>query len=169
MPDILLIHGAAHGAWCWHRVIPALERLGHTARAIDLPGNGDDPTPAAPVTLDLYAGAILTAPRGVGTLISMLVAGRLVGKLDSRLLVVQQNGLIRMVKNDALLPASFYQVANVDPVGEHGCLGTLQPRKMSARKTKKGTGESHWLFYVACCFFPSVGFQYLATITSAVA
>jgi DHA2 family multidrug resistance protein len=31
---------------------------------------------------------ILTAPRGVGTLISMLVAGRLVGKVDSRLLVV---------------------------------------------------------------------------------
>lgn len=31
---------------------------------------------------------ILTAPRGVGTLISMLVAGRLVGKLDSRLLIV---------------------------------------------------------------------------------
>ncbi|WP_300974760.1 DHA2 family efflux MFS transporter permease subunit [Sphingomonas sp. LHG3406-1] len=31
---------------------------------------------------------ILTAPRGVGTLISMLVAGRLVGKIDSRLLVV---------------------------------------------------------------------------------
>ncbi len=31
---------------------------------------------------------MLTAPRGVGTLISMLVAGRLVGKLDSRLLVV---------------------------------------------------------------------------------
>lgn len=31
---------------------------------------------------------VLTAPRGVGTLISMLVAGRLVGKLDSRLLVL---------------------------------------------------------------------------------
>jgi DHA2 family multidrug resistance protein len=31
---------------------------------------------------------ILTAPRGVGTLISMLVAGRLVGKVDSRMLVV---------------------------------------------------------------------------------
>jgi DHA2 family multidrug resistance protein len=31
---------------------------------------------------------ILTAPRGVGTLISMLVAGRLVGKIDSRMLVV---------------------------------------------------------------------------------
>lgn len=31
---------------------------------------------------------VLTAPRGVGTLISMLVAGRLVGRIDSRLLVV---------------------------------------------------------------------------------
>ena len=29
----------------------------------------------------------LTAPRGVGTLISMLVVGRLVGKIDARLLV----------------------------------------------------------------------------------
>ncbi|HVF84209.1 MAG TPA: DHA2 family efflux MFS transporter permease subunit, partial [Sphingomicrobium sp.] len=31
---------------------------------------------------------ILTAPRGVGTLISMLVAGKLIGKVDMRLLVV---------------------------------------------------------------------------------
>jgi DHA2 family multidrug resistance protein len=31
---------------------------------------------------------ILTAPRGIGTLISMLVAGKLVGRVDSRLLVV---------------------------------------------------------------------------------
>lgn len=75
MPDILLIHGAAHGAWCWHRVIPALERLGHTARAIDLPGNGDDPTPAAQVTLDLYADAILTATRGPTILVGHSMGG----------------------------------------------------------------------------------------------
>ncbi len=31
---------------------------------------------------------MLTAPRGVGTLVSMLIAGKLVGKLDARLLVV---------------------------------------------------------------------------------
>src|ERR1051325_6126776 len=35
---------------------------------------------------DLQSG-FLTAPRGVGTLISMLLAGRLTGKVDSRLLV----------------------------------------------------------------------------------
>lgn len=44
---------------------------------------------------------------------------------DGRLLLVQQNGLIRMVKSDAVLPTSFYQVANVDSAGEHGCLGAV--------------------------------------------
>jgi pimeloyl-ACP methyl ester carboxylesterase len=36
----VLIHGGFHGAWCWSRTIPELERLGHTAIAIDLPGHG---------------------------------------------------------------------------------------------------------------------------------
>jgi pimeloyl-ACP methyl ester carboxylesterase len=36
----VLIHGGFHGAWCWSRTIPELERLGHAAVAIDLPGHG---------------------------------------------------------------------------------------------------------------------------------
>jgi pimeloyl-ACP methyl ester carboxylesterase len=36
----VLIHGGFHGAWCWDRTIPELERLGHEAVAIDLPGHG---------------------------------------------------------------------------------------------------------------------------------
>jgi DHA2 family multidrug resistance protein len=45
-----------------------------------------------PLLQNLYGYSVLqsgflTAPRGVGTLISMLLAGRLVGKVDSRLLV----------------------------------------------------------------------------------
>jgi pimeloyl-ACP methyl ester carboxylesterase len=37
----LLVHGGFHGAWCWTRTIPELERLGHEAVAIDLPGHGE--------------------------------------------------------------------------------------------------------------------------------
>lgn len=37
---------------------------------------------------------VLTAPRGIGTLISMLVAGRLIGKVDMRLLVAIGIGLM---------------------------------------------------------------------------
>ena len=37
----ILIHGGFHGAWCWDRVVPELERLGHQALALDLPGHGE--------------------------------------------------------------------------------------------------------------------------------
>ena len=37
----ILVHGGFHGAWCWQRVIPELEKLGHEAVAVDLPGHGE--------------------------------------------------------------------------------------------------------------------------------
>lgn len=61
MARFLLVHGAAHGAWCWRDVLPALRALGHEAKAIDLPSHGHDPTPPETVTLDDYAQAILAA------------------------------------------------------------------------------------------------------------
>ncbi|MDG1282163.1 MAG: alpha/beta fold hydrolase [Pseudorhodobacter sp.] len=57
----LLVHGSCHGAWCWRDIIAEIEHLGHSAEAIDLPGHGQDKTPLAEVTLDLYAAAILEA------------------------------------------------------------------------------------------------------------
>lgn len=75
MSDILLVHGAAHGAWCWHRVIPALAALGHRARALDLPSHGDDTTDPATVTLDAYARAILEATEGPTILVGHSMGG----------------------------------------------------------------------------------------------
>ncbi|MCR9150159.1 MAG: alpha/beta fold hydrolase [Rhodobacteraceae bacterium] len=75
MADLLLIHGSCHGAWCWRDVIPALAALGHTARAIDLPGHGQDGTPAAEVTLVGYAEAILAAIDRPVTLVGHSMAG----------------------------------------------------------------------------------------------
>lgn len=40
MTNILLVHGAWHGAWCWYRMIPALAARGITAHTLDLPGHG---------------------------------------------------------------------------------------------------------------------------------
>src|SRR5215831_2799076 len=37
----VLVHGGNHGAWCWDKVTPELEQLGHSALAIDLPGCGE--------------------------------------------------------------------------------------------------------------------------------
>jgi pimeloyl-ACP methyl ester carboxylesterase len=36
-----LVHGGAHGAWCWERLVPELERRGHRSVAVDLPCEDD--------------------------------------------------------------------------------------------------------------------------------
>ena len=46
-----MIHGSWHNAWNWHRVVPLLEKQGHRAIAIDLPGMGRDKTPIYEVTM----------------------------------------------------------------------------------------------------------------------
>lgn len=51
MKTFILIHGSWHSAWNWHRVIPLLEKAGHTALAIDLPGMGRDKTLIQHVTM----------------------------------------------------------------------------------------------------------------------
>lgn len=61
MADFLLIHGSGHGAWAWRDLRPALRDLGHEARAIDLPGHGEDATPPEAVRLETYRDAILAA------------------------------------------------------------------------------------------------------------
>jgi pimeloyl-ACP methyl ester carboxylesterase len=61
MARFLLIHGANGGAWVWDDVIAGLAAAGHEATAIDLPGQGDDTTPLADITLYRYGDAICDA------------------------------------------------------------------------------------------------------------
>ena len=75
MSDFLLIHGSAHGAWCWDDLIPHLQDAGHQARAIDMPSHGADRTPAAQVTLDDYADAIDAALTDQTILVAHSMAG----------------------------------------------------------------------------------------------
>jgi len=37
LPELVLVHGAWHGAWAWERLLPVLAERGWTARAVDLP------------------------------------------------------------------------------------------------------------------------------------
>ena len=51
MKTFILIHGSWHSSWNWHKVIPFLEKQGHRAIAIDLPGMGRDKTPIQEVKM----------------------------------------------------------------------------------------------------------------------
>lgn len=59
--EFVLVHGAWHGAWCWHRLTPLLEAGGARVVAPDLPGHGDDRTPAAEVTMEAYVDRVAEA------------------------------------------------------------------------------------------------------------
>lgn len=37
----VLVHGGFHGAWCWQKLIPHIESMGHQVLAVDLPGSGE--------------------------------------------------------------------------------------------------------------------------------
>jgi pimeloyl-ACP methyl ester carboxylesterase len=52
----VLVHGGYHGAWCWDKLTPELEVLGHDVLAIDLPGSGERMKERS--TLDSWRGAL---------------------------------------------------------------------------------------------------------------
>lgn len=52
--DYILVHGAWHGSWCWHKVVKRLEALGHKAIALDLPGHFHNKYNPQEVTLEKY-------------------------------------------------------------------------------------------------------------------
>lgn len=55
MATFLLVHGAFHSGWCWDRLIPHLQNLGHDVLAPDLKGCGADKTPHKEVSLEGWA------------------------------------------------------------------------------------------------------------------
>ena len=61
MARFVIVHGAFSGAWAWEAIADELERAGHRASAIDLPGSAADTTPVEGVTLDAYAERICAA------------------------------------------------------------------------------------------------------------
>jgi pimeloyl-ACP methyl ester carboxylesterase len=77
-----LVHGAWHGAWCWERLGPELERRGHAAVAVDLPA--DDPA----ATFADYAGVVAGALDGAGD--DVVVVGHSLGGLTIPLVAARR-------------------------------------------------------------------------------
>jgi len=68
-----LVHGAFHGSWCWDRLTPELEGLGHRALTVDLPT--EDPLAGAAE----YAAAAVTAFADAGE--NLVLVGHSLGGL----------------------------------------------------------------------------------------
>jgi len=59
MATYVLVHGAWHGGWCWHRIVARLLRASHRVMAPDLLSLGIDGTPAGSVTLRAWTDQIV--------------------------------------------------------------------------------------------------------------
>jgi pimeloyl-ACP methyl ester carboxylesterase len=69
----VLVHGGYHGAWCWDRLVPELEALGHSALAIDLPGSGERLT--EPASHASWRGALRDVIEDGGVLVGHSMGG----------------------------------------------------------------------------------------------
>src|SRR5262245_10536548 len=71
MATFALVPGAGGVAWYWHRVVPLLEKAGHEAIAVDLPGNDES------AGLAVYADRVIEAigPRDEVVLVAQSLAG----------------------------------------------------------------------------------------------
>ena len=58
MARFVLVHGAFSGAWIWGPLNDHLKATGHSVDVFDLPGSGNDYTPASGATLDAYAARL---------------------------------------------------------------------------------------------------------------
>ena len=64
MADIVLVHGAWHGSWCWRRVLPLLWLAGHRVIPVTLSGLGERAHQLSPeITLDTHVEDVVTAMR----------------------------------------------------------------------------------------------------------
>ena len=77
MTDVVLVHGAWHGAWCWDGVVEALERDGISVTAVELPLTGlDDDVAEARRAIEAAGdGAVVVGHSYGGEVIGRAAAG----------------------------------------------------------------------------------------------
>jgi len=74
--SFVLVHGGAHGAWCWERLLPHLDR---PAFALDLPGRGRKPADLAELRVSDWVRSVVEDVLAAGLSRVVLVGHSLAG------------------------------------------------------------------------------------------
>lgn len=115
--NLLLVHGAWQGAWVWDQVVAMLAAEGVAARAFDLPGSGEDRTPASAVTMDAYAEAIHAQARAMPDGPLVLVGHSMGGAAITAAASARPELFSRLVYLCAFLPRPGESVASLAKEG----------------------------------------------------
>lgn len=121
--NFLLVHGACHGAWCWGRVAPLLERKGHRVLAIDLPGRGPGDRAGWRHSLSSYADAVMAGARRMdGPVVA--VGHSMGGQIISAAAEAAPDLFQRLVYLSAFLPVTGDSIASLSPHNTGSALAT---------------------------------------------
>ncbi len=144
---VVLVHGAWHGAWCWHKILPGLGAMGVVATALDLPGHGIDSTPPGSVTMDDYVGRLIAAIEAVGEPVT-LVAHSLGGAAATALAEARPDLVARLVFVSAfmLAPGVSVQAFQTRP-GNQSLVREIFRPKPEAGIVELATGRRREIFY----------------------
>lgn len=72
LTQIVLVHGASHGGWCWEVVAPMLRDMGYKVETPDLPGLGDDQTPLEGITIQCYIDRVVETVKAINEPVLLL-------------------------------------------------------------------------------------------------
>ena len=140
MSTFALVHGAWHGAWCWERLAPVLEEMGHRVITMDLPC--DDGSATFDSYADVVCDALIEDP---GT--DLIVVGHSMGGMTIPL-VAARRPVRRLVYLCALLPVPgqpLVQQLTDDP-------SMLNPDYARGLGEKDSYGRRTWVDQDLACF-----------------
>jgi pimeloyl-ACP methyl ester carboxylesterase len=123
---IVLVHGAAHGAWCWEELVPLLEARGYEVSTLDLPGLGDDPTPQKDVTFAGYVRRVVDVVEA-GTKPVLLLGHSMGGAPISQAAEEIPDSIGKLIYLAAILPRDGESMAAVGLGGDDSAARAVIP------------------------------------------
>ena len=127
--QVVFVHGAWYGGWCWDRVGRGLAERGFAVAAPDLPGRGGDGVDVGQVSLsdcvERLAGVVLSSPEPV-----VLVAHSLGGVSATAMTEEQPDSVAAVVFVGAFLPVSGSAAVDVIRADEASAMREI--RRLSA-------------------------------------
>jgi pimeloyl-ACP methyl ester carboxylesterase len=134
MATFVLVPGASHTAWCWHKLVPLLEEAGHSVKAIDLPGTGEnrsiEPRDATLAVWARYVASEVSSAEDPVLLAGHSRGGYVISEAaelvpDAVAGLIYVSGVIPLPGEDLLTAAGLEREAM--PADEHGFVMTAPP------------------------------------------
>ncbi|CAO2181808.1 unnamed protein product [Urochloa humidicola] len=107
----ILVHGLAHGAWCWYKVVARLRAAGHRATALDMAASGVHPARLHEVaSFEEYSRPLLDAVAAAPGGERLVLVGHSLGGL---------NIALAMERFPNKVAAAVFLAASMPRVGSH--------------------------------------------------